>query len=175
MTNVLSILNENEYAAYYKSYLEKVEDGDIIKLLIKDFEKQLNILQDLPKEKFAFRYGEDKWSIAELIVHLCDSESVFSYRALTFSRNDKTNLPGFDQDEWVVNSNAKELQKRDIIGLFKTCRNHTIALYKSFNSSQFLNIGIANESFFSVRALAFIILGHNRHHFEIINKYYLSN
>lgn len=173
MPDVLSVLSKSEYAEYYATYLQKVSFGDPVEMLIQDLEKQLIILEGIPKDKFSFRYEKGKWSMAELIIHMCDCECVFAFRALTFSRNDKTSLPGFEQDEWVANSNANHLSKKDIIGLFKTCRNHTIALYKSFNKEQLLNIGTASSVLFSVRSLAFIIIGHNRHHFEILNKYYL--
>lgn len=166
-------LNENEFASFYKAYIEKVEAGDPVQLLINDLEDQLSVLENIPDEKCAYKYAEGKWTIAELIIHLCDSESVFAYRALTFSRNDKTNLPGFDQDEWVKNSNANALNKKKIIGAFKTCRNHTIALYKSFSDEQLKTRGIANDADFSVRAIAYIIIGHNRHHFDVLNKNYL--
>lgn len=173
MPTVLSQLNDSEYASFYKKYLEKVAFEDPVELLIQDLENQLEIIENLNEDQFEYRYKEGKWSIAELLVHLCDSESVFAYRALTFSRNDKTSLPGFEQDDWVPQSNANNLSKKEIIGLFKTCRNHTIAMYKSFNDEQLLYIGTASNVLFSVRALAYIIIGHNRHHFEILNKYYL--
>lgn len=173
MPTVLNHLSDSEYASYYKKYLEKVAFEDPVKLLIEDLEKQLKIIESLNEDQLSFSYKKGKWSISELLVHLCDSETVFAYRALTFSRNDKTSLPGFEQDDWVPNSNANELSKKEIIGLFKTCRNHTIAMYKSFNDDQLMNIGTASKVLFSVRALAYIIIGHNRHHFEILNKYYL--
>jgi uncharacterized damage-inducible protein DinB len=174
MPKVLEVLSKSEYAAYYEGYLEKVTYGDPVKMLIEDLEKQLKVLENIPEKDFSFRYKKNKWSLAELLLHICDTEAVFSYRALTFSRNDKSSLPGMEQDEWVENSNADSLSKKDIIGLFKTCRNHTIALYKSFNDEQLLRIGTASQALFSVRALAYIILGHNKHHFEIINKHYLT-
>jgi len=174
MLTALSQLNDSEYASFYEDYLKKVAFEDPIKLLIQDLEDQLEIIENLNEDQFHYRYKEGKWSIAELLVHLCDGESVFAYRALTFSRNDKTSLPGFEQDDWVPQSNANNLSKNEIIGLFKTCRNHTIAMYKSFNDEQLLNIGTASNVLFSVRALAYIIIGHNRHHFEILNKYYLA-
>lgn len=174
MPTVLNQLSDSEYASYYKTYLEGVAFEDPVKLLIQDLEKQLKIIESLNEDQLLYRYKKGKWSVLELLIHLIDSETVFAYRALTFSRNDKTSLPGFEQDDWVANSNANDLSKKEIIGLFKTCRNHTIAMYKSFNDDQLMNIGTANKVLFSVRALAYIIIGHNRHHFEILNKYYLA-
>lgn len=173
MPKVLDVLSKSEYASYYATYLEKVDFNEPVKMLIEDLEDQLKIIEGIPEKDFSYRYKKGKWSLAELLVHLSDSESVFAYRALTFSRNDRTSLPGFEQNDWVAKSNADRLSKKDIIGLFKTCRNHTIALFKSFDEEQLQRIGTASKVLFSVRALAYIILGHNRHHFEIINKYYL--
>ncbi len=174
MTLILNTLKENEYASYYKPYLEDVEEGDIASLMIKDLEDQLMLLESIKEEKYQYSYQSGKWSIAELILHVIDSESVFAYRSLSIARNDKTDLPGFDQDEWVKNTNANTLSKDIIIGLFKTCRNHSIALYKSYQKEQLLNIGSANNVSFSVRSLAYIIIGHNRHHFNVLKDHYLS-
>jgi len=174
MTLILNTLKENEYASYYKPYLEDVEEGDIASLMIKDLEEQLMLLESIKEEKYQYSYQTGKWSIAELILHVIDSESVFAYRSLSIARNDKTDLPGFDQDEWAKNSNANTLSKNIIIGLFKTCRNHSIALYKSYQKEKLLNIGSANNVSFSVRSLAYIIIGHNRHHFNVLKDHYLS-
>ena len=92
MDSILSILKENEYAPYYANYLAKVSESDIVNTMINDLEDQIKILEDIPEEKFSFRYKEGKWSIAELLQHICDSETVFAYRALCFSRNDKEEI-----------------------------------------------------------------------------------
>ncbi len=175
MSQLLNSLSENEYAPYYKTYLEGLDEGNIISLMINDLEDQLKVLESIPEQNFTYSYLKGKWSIAELVLHVCDCENVFAYRSLSISRNDKSDLPGFDQDEWVINSNANKLSKDVIIGLFKTTRNHSISLYKSYNEEQLLKIGKANVVSFSVRALAYIIIGHNRHHFTVLKENYLNN
>ena len=174
MSAIIDHLEQNEYAPYYRSYIERVENANLVSMMIEDLEKQLAVIEAIPEDKFNYSYQEGKWTIAELIIHLFDSESVFFYRALCFSRNDHTNIPGFDQDEWVKNSKARSLSKKNIIGLYKTTRNNSISLYKSLDDEQLLMNGTANHVNFSVRALGYIILGHNRHHFEILNNYYLT-
>lgn len=174
MTLILNTLKENEYASYYKTYLEGLEETEIALQMISDLEDQLDLLESIPEDKFLYSYQEGKWTIAELILHICDCENVFAYRALSIARNDKSDLPGFDQDDWVKNSNANKLSKKIIIGLFKTTRNHSISLFKSFSDEQLLIIGSANSVSFSVRSLAYIIIGHNRHHFKVLNEYYLG-
>ena len=86
-----------KYETYWNNFIKNLN------LAYYDLEDQIKILEDIPEEKFSFRYKEGKWSIAELLQHICDSETVFAYRALSFSRNDKTNLPGFDENDWAKN------------------------------------------------------------------------
>lgn len=173
MADILSILDTKEYASFYKTYLKELHNEEIVSLMISDLEDQLAFLENIPEDRFSYRYEKNKWSIAELISHCGDSEAVMAYRALTFSRSDKTSLAGFEQNDWVPNSNANKLSKDQLIGYFKTTRNHSIALYKTFNKEQLMEIGIANDSPFSVRALGYIIIGHNRHHFKILKNRYL--
>jgi len=172
METILDQLNSNEYAPYYADYLKKVENTDMVETMISDLEKQLELLENLPEEKYLYRYKEGKWSVAELIMHVCDCELVFAFRSLHFARNDKNELAGFDQDEWVAESNADQLSKKQLIGLFKTTRNHSIALFKSYSKEQMMRIGTSNKVEMSVRALGYIIIGHNRHHFTILSDFY---
>ena len=174
MTLLTEILEKNEYHQFYTTYLDLVEFSDIPDLMIKDFESQLEILENIPEEKFAYRYAEGKWSIADLIVHMCDCELVFDYRGQSFSRGDDTKLPGFEQDQWASGSQAERLSKDELIGLFKTTRNHSIALFKCYSDEQLMMIGNANDVTMSVRAIGYIIVGHNRHHFNILKERYLS-
>jgi hypothetical protein len=174
MPLILNVLKEKEYASYYKTYLSGLEYSNIVSLMIRDFESQLKVIESIPEDKLIFRYKKEKWSISELLLHVIDSESVFTYRALSTARNDKTNLPGFEHNDWVIESEANKLTKELIIGLYKTTRNHSISLFKSFTPKQLLNLGNANNSSFSVRALAYVIIGHNQHHFKILKEYYLD-
>jgi len=174
MNSLLQKLDSKEYAPYYKTYLENLEDDEIVEMMINDLESQITFLDNIPDEKLLYSYDKGKWTISELILHISDCELVFAFRALSFSRFDKTNLTGFDHNEWVSNSHANSLSKKQLIGIFKTARNHSIALFKSFNDKQLNEIGIANNVNFSVRALGYIIIGHNRHHFSILKSRYLK-
>ena len=172
METILSQLNSNEYAPYYATYLKNVENTDMVDTMINDLEKQLEHLENLPEEKYTYRYKEGKWSVAELMMHICDCEMVFAFRSLHFARNDKHALAGFDQDQWVAESQPDHLSKKQIIGLFKTTRNHSIALFKSYSKEQLMRLGSSNNVEMSVRALGYIIIGHNRHHFKILSDFY---
>lgn len=106
-------------------------------------------------------------------MHITDAERVFSYRALRFVRNDKTELHGFDENDWVKNTNTQHYSIDNLVGQFKTTRNQTIAMFSGFDESDLMKIGKASNCPFSVRAIGYMILGHNRHHIEKIKSLYL--
>jgi hypothetical protein len=173
MKTAADTLETTEYAYFYQPYLTLVQFDDLPKLLTDDLYKQLDFIKSIPIEKLEFRYAANKWSVAEVILHMTDAERVFSYRALRFARNDKTELPGFDENNWVKNAGTNRFSIDDLIGQFKTTRNQTIAMYKGFDKNELLKMGSASNCPFSVRALGYMILGHNRHHIEKIKTLYL--
>lgn len=173
MKTVADILNKTEYAHFYQPYLALTPFDDLPNLLTDELYKQLDFIKGIPKEKLDFRYAEKKWSVAEVVMHMTDAERVFSSRALRFSRNDKTELPGFDENAWVENAGTNRYSLNDLIGQFKTSRNQTIAMFKGFDDDDLLKMGIASDCPFSVRAIGYMIVGHNRHHIEKIKTLYL--
>ena len=173
MRNATEALNDKEYNVFYKRYIELVPNKNIVQLLIDDLYNQLKFIESIPANKLGFRYAPNKWSVADVILHIVDTERIFSYRALWFARNDQHQLPGFDENFWVKNSNADRYLISDLIGQFKTTRNQTIALFKGFNEADLLKTGVASNADFSIRAIAYIILGHNRHHINKIKELYL--
>jgi uncharacterized damage-inducible protein DinB len=127
----------------------------------------------LPEEKLTYRYVEKKWTIKEILVHIMDDERIFAYRALRIARNDKTPLPGFEQEDYVPYSRANERSLASIFKEFKTIRNATLSLFRSLKKDDFLRTGIANNHPVSVRALAYHIAGHELHHINVIKERYL--
>jgi len=166
-------LNENEYAPFYKNYIKVLGDVNLFEVLDSSLEETLKTLQNLPEEKLLFRYDNGKWTIKELVQHIIDSERVLSYRALRFSRNDPSDLQGFDEDWYVGNSNGNERNFEDILEEFTYLRKANISLFNSFSSEMMPMLGTANGSIMSVRALGFIIAGHQMHHLKIIKEKYL--
>tara|TARA_R110002126_G_scaffold291243_1_gene451271 strand:- start:841 stop:1350 length:510 start_codon:yes stop_codon:yes gene_type:complete len=169
------MIPKNEYAPYFEQYIQLVskEQKSILENLEasqKDFEETL---RTLPKEKGDFAYAEGKWTLKELIQHIIDTERIFCYRALCFARNDKTDLPGFDQDIFVNNDNANERDYYDLLDEMKTLRTSTIHLFKSFSDDALLRIGIASGNAISVRALGYLFSGHQIHHLNIVKERYL--
>lgn len=169
----LSQLNENEYNPHYKHYILELGDVDLFEILNASFEELLETIKDLPEEKLVFRYDEGKWTIKELLQHLIDTERIMSYRALRFSRNDATELQGFDENWYVDNSNGNNRNFNDLLDEFTCTRRASISLFKSFTNEMLQLSGNANGSDMTVRALGFIIPGHQMHHLKIIKERYL--
>ena len=164
----------NEYADFYKSYIEALEDVELIEELEICLHEFIKFVQNIPMDKFDFQYEEGKWTIKEIIQHLIDSERVFSYRALRISRNDKTPLPGFDENDYVQNSNGKERSLQSLLTEMAVVRQATLSLFNSFSHEQLIKIGFASNREVSVRAIGFIIIGNQKHHQKIFLERYLN-
>lgn len=168
-------VNDHKYARYYKSYIDLVSSSDNFIDILELTHKKTNELLDLvTEEKGNYTYAEGKWTIKELLVHLIDAERIFCNRALRFARNDKTDLPGFDHDNYVLNSRANERSLFDIICEFDSVRNATINLFKGFNEEMLERKGKANNNELTVLAIAYIIAGHETHHIKVLAEKYLS-
>lgn len=167
-------LTENEYHAYYHPYIMGLGDIKLIKGLEESKTAFETFVAHIPDNKFYTAYAAGKWTIAEALLHLIDAERVFQYRALRFARNDKIGLPGFEQDDYVPESVANKRSKKSLIEEFGAVRQGTVTLFKTFNDEILLRKGTANGSLMSVRALGFIICGHQKHHLNVIQERYLQ-
>ncbi|MFQ5628209.1 MAG: DinB family protein [bacterium] len=162
-----------EYAEYYHAYISKVPDGDMVKFLDTQNENTLQLLKAIPEQKAEHRYAPGKWSIKEMIGHVVDAERVFAYRALCFARNDPGPFPSMEQDDYVENGNYGARTLSDIAEEFRLVRQSNLQLFKGFNDEISLRRGVASGFEFTVRALLYIIAGHELHHVEILNERYL--
>lgn len=165
---------EGEYSPYYLTYISKVPDGDILDTLTRQLDEAQKLLRSIPEDRGGHRYSPEKWSIREVIGHLIDSERVFAYRALRFARGDVNPLAGFDQDEYVRASGSDRRKLAELASEMDYVRRSTIAMLRSFDEGASERRGKANNNEISVRALAWIIAGHERHHLEILKERYLS-
>ncbi len=129
--------------------------------------------KSLPKEKWAYRYAPDKWSVKEVLQHITDSERVFAYRALRIARNDKTALPGFDDKLLAASARADRRTPRSLLAEYRAERNATIHLFESLAQEDLDHIGVAGDSPTSALALGYIIAGHELHHLDLIRERYL--
>ncbi len=170
--NVKDISSE-EYHHYFKPYIEKVGNKPLLKSLRKGKKETISFFKKIPKKKLEYRYEEEKWTIKDILLHLVDAERAFNYRALQFARSKEANLEGFDENEFVSNANANSRSVKSLLREYKTVRNSTIQLYKSFSKETLKRVGIANNTSLSVRAAGFLVCGHEIHHKQIIKERYL--
>ena len=169
----ITALKKEEYNPFYQTYIDVLGDVELFDIIRRQLDNFPQFLESLPDDKFNYAYADGKWTIAEVLIHVLDTERVFQYRALRFMRGDKTPLPGFDQDIFVPNSNADRRTKASIIEEYKTVRRSTIALFSNMSGKTLHNIGIASDCPMSVAALGFIICGHQKHHRNVIRERYL--
>ncbi|MBX2991283.1 MAG: DinB family protein [Bacteroidetes bacterium] len=162
-----------EYAPYYRTYVSLVPKEDILATLNRQKDETLRLLRGIPQSQEQFRYAPGKWSIRELLGHVIDSERVFSYRALRISRNDKTPLPGFEQEPYIQFGNYDACPLAELSEEFSHVRQATTALFKHLSDEAWLRSGTASNAEVSVRALAYIIAGHEVHHRNILQTKYL--
>ena len=164
----------DEYAPYYGTYIGKVPDGDLRAMLASQLAETLALIRSIPESRGGHRYAPDKWSIKGVLGHLADSERIFSYRALRIGRGDATPLPGFEQDDYVPMGNFDARTLRDLADELAAVRQATIQLFAHLDQAAFERRGTASGKPVSVRALAYIIAGHELHHVGILKTRYLS-
>ena len=163
----------NDVPKYYRSYIEEVIDKNIIEYFSEQKDSVVKLFSSISEERSQYRYAESKWSIKEILGHLCDSERIFMTRALRFARNEKQELTGFDENEYVAASNFSELPIEILINDFVKMRESHLALFKTFNDVIWARKGTANKSEFTVSLILYIMAGHVDHHIKIIKERYL--
>jgi hypothetical protein len=164
---------KGEFLPFYGKYIDLVENGDVLATLSKQMAETQTLLRSLPASVATYRYAPGKWSVNELIGHVADSERIFAARALRFARGDAAPLPGFEQDDYVANSSFDSFPLTELASELKCVRDSTIFLFKHLQEDAWMRRGIANDAEVSVRALAYIIAGHELHHREILRARYL--
>ena len=163
----------DEHAPYYQKYIDRVPDGDIAATLASQVENTLSFLRTVSEENAGRAYAEGKWTIKQVLGHLIDTERIFTYRALCVGRNDKTWLPGFEQDDYVANANFNARTLESFIEELVSVRRATVNLFKHFTDEEWRRRGIANQKEISARAIAYMAAGHELHHLEILKTRYL--
>lgn len=162
----------DEFPSFYKTYIDTVSDN-----VIAELEYQINsfpaFLKGISIDKATYAYAEGKWTLKELLGHVNDTERIMAYRALRIARNDKTPLPGFDENEYVSNAHFADRTIEGLADEFAALRKANMFLIKSFTEDEVNRTGISNNSTVSVRALIYILAGHLNHHRKIIEERYL--
>jgi uncharacterized damage-inducible protein DinB len=163
----------NEYASYFGKYIVLVPEGDVVATLDRQLEETLQLLGGLSEAQGDSRYEPGKWSIKELVGHIIDAERIFGHRALHFARGDQQPLPGFEQDDYVAAGEFGRRRLKDLVEEFELVRRGNLCLFRSLDEQAWLRRGTANNTEISVRALAFIMAGHETHHMGILRDRYL--
>ena len=167
-------LKPNEYNPYYETYISQVSDETtLIDGLEKDKKMIIDFFSSLPKDKLEYRYQPEKWTIKELFQHIIDTERIFMYRLLRIARKDNTPLCGYEQDDYVVPSEANKKSMTNLLDEFIATRLYSLNLVSSISDENLKHLGNASDSPVSARACAFILLGHSIWHINIIKERYL--
>ena len=163
-----------EYAPYYERYISLIEGDDILNTLDQQRREMMLLISCRDDEDGDFRYAPEKWSAKEVLGHICDTERIFAYRALRIARADATPLEGFEQDDYVRNGPFAQRPLADLVEDFIAVRRATLSLLRNLDEAAWSRRGIANKNEVSVRALAYIIAGHELHHRRILEEKYFA-
>jgi hypothetical protein len=164
----------SELNPYYSTYMKYVPEDDLLGALSKQQDVSRHFLEAIPEAKGSFAYADGKWMLKEVVGHVCDTERILSYRALRISRNDKTPMPGFDENHYTPNSNYNVRSLANIAAELKNIGLSSVSLFSNMSGEMFARKGLTNNMEVSVRDLLFFIVAHQRHHLDVIQKRYLS-
>lgn len=171
---MISIPQDHEYHSFYSTYVESLQQQDVLAILKKQLKNVPDLLWSIKASKHNYAYAPGKWTIKQLLQHVNDVERVFTYRALCFARGDKQPQPGMDQDLYVLNADIREVPFASIIDEFVALRVATVCLFERLNELQLDQVGKADGHPITVRALAAITAGHVQHHVNILKERYLQ-
>ena len=162
----------SEYAPFYAGYVARVSEDDILAVLAAQADEIGALARSLPEAKQSYRYAEGKWTIGEVLSHLTDGERVFGYRAFCFSRGEQAALPGFDENQYVSASRAGDVPLVALAREFAAVRESNLAFLRRLGDEAWTRTGSASGKPVSVRALAWIMAGHPRHHLAVLRERY---
>jgi uncharacterized damage-inducible protein DinB len=164
-----------EFQKYIQRYKDLVPSENWKEEMKVSRENTLNVYKKISAEQAEFPYAEGKWTLKELLQHLIDAERIFAYRALRFARKDRTELAGWDEEEYAKHYFSVERTLKSLIDEFEAVRNSSIIFFENLNQEQFSGTGIANGNEISVEMIGKLIIGHNLHHLNIIEERYFPN
>lgn len=164
---------ENDYAPYYKGYIQKIKGDDILNILLYQTKECQSVFNSFSVNKGNYKYAPGKWSVKEVIGHIMDTERVFAYRALCIARGEKQPLPGFEQDDYVKEGKFNKRSLDDIIYEFRLMREGNLLMFRNFDEEMLNRRGNASGFDVTVNALLFMIAGHAQHHMDILKERYI--
>lgn len=163
-----------EYAPYYDRYISLIAGTDILGTLDAQRRQMLILLSGRDEADGDFRYAADKWNAKEVLGHVCDTERIFAYRALRIARGDQTPMAGFEQDDYVKNGPFARAPIEEIVEDYIAVRRATLTLLRNLDEAAWMRRGVASKNEVSVRALAYMIAGHELHHRRILEEKYFA-
>jgi hypothetical protein len=158
---------------YYHRYINQVKEDDLVTAFRNQTASFIAFLETIPVAKRSYAYAEGKWTIQEVLQHIIDAERVFAYRALCISRKDKTPLPSFEENDYADNSKADKRNWDDLVEEFKAVRKSSEIMFRSFDSEQLEEGGIASNNPVYVLGIGYILIGHVEHHVSVTKERYL--
>jgi DinB superfamily len=164
-----------EYKPYFDRYISLIPGSDILGTLEKQLSKTVALLAGRGEKEGSLRYAPDKWTVKEMVGHMIDTERIMAYRALRIARGDRTPLPGFEQDDFVRGGPFADLRLTDLVEEFRGVRATTLALFRHVRVGDWTRRGTVDGHEISVRALAYIIAGHELHHRHILEERYFAS
>ncbi|MGH7623848.1 MAG: DinB family protein [Gemmatimonadaceae bacterium] len=173
-STVIPYPDATEYAPYFARYIERVPEGDILDTLTRQSAETATLLAGVSESEASFRYAPDKWSIRQVVGHMGDTERIMLYRALSFARGEQAMLPGFDENAYVDDARFDGRSMKGLADEFRLVRAATIPFFAALTPEELRRVGAANNRTYTVRALAWIIAGHEMHHVSLLRERYLS-
>ena len=163
-----------EYAPYYEKYISQIQGTDILGTLEAQRRQMMLLLSGRDDSDGDFRYAPGKWTVKEVLGHICDAERVFAYRALRIARGDQTPLASFDENEYARNSPSAQMPMAELVEDYIAVRRATLTLLRNLDETAWTRRGVASKNEVTVRALAYMIAGHELHHRRILEEKYFK-
>ncbi len=169
----ISMPDEGTYPEYYRQYVEAVPDDEVMTYFVHSQSAVPDFLRQIPENKLGYAYAEDKWTIAEVIQHIMDGERVFAYRGLCIARGEQQPLPSFDQDLYIRNAETSHRTLASLIDEWTGIRHATISLFAHLPDDCLNYLGHAAGYPIRLKAIPWIIAGHEYHHMNVLRERYL--
>jgi hypothetical protein len=164
--------SDTEFAPFYAGYVALVPEDDVLDVLEGQSAELRRLAAAIPAGRETYRYEDGKWSLREVFGHVNDAEQIFGYRALCISRGEQAALPGFDQDEYLRNSAYAQRPLPEIARTFDALRAANLATLRALGPAAWARRGVASGAPVTVRALAYVMAGHVRHHLGVLRSRY---